>query len=170
MWNNLLLGPIKDFPFCVEWKNAGVFCLMVCIKFVFKGPNEWWYFCLCGITNFGQTRVVQITQQLSLETEDSLLASRFQDKKSSTCQLNNEVSWLWDTSTLVFKLSLTFLLYDTLFRNQSYWNLKGVKLLVCTLLITLWIFVLSFLYGFVVQFIFVCLSIFRWDTKVKSEL
>ncbi|XP_022890671.1 splicing factor 1-like isoform X2 [Olea europaea var. sylvestris] len=41
-----------------------------------------------------QTRVVQITQQLSLETEDSLLASRFQDKKSSTCQLNNEKSEL----------------------------------------------------------------------------
>ncbi|KAL2557130.1 RNA-binding KH domain-containing protein [Forsythia ovata] len=44
-----------------------------------------------------QTRVDQITQQLSLgmlETEDSLSSSQFQDKKSLTRQLNNEKSEL----------------------------------------------------------------------------
>lgn len=58
-----------------------------------------WYCCLCGDTNFGQTRVDQITKQLGLQSSETggnqePASTGFQNQAvSSDYQLESEVYW-----------------------------------------------------------------------------
>lgn len=91
--------------------------------------------CLCGGTNFGQTRIEQISQQLAFgvlelqDNEDSFAESHH--SRTSDRQLSREVgdfSWALLYS-LLLSLAFTILtLLNNYDRKWNNWNLKSVKL------------------------------------------
>lgn len=95
--------------------------------------------CLYGGTNFGQTRINQISQQLTLgvleleDDEDSFAASESCGKTSDQ-QISHEVAVFFDCTPFILYLSYLHLsdMYD---RRLNFWISKGVKLLVWTIVI-----------------------------------